>query len=78
MSQEPAVYWSNYEQHKQQTEYEVRHKIAGSIEAFINMGIQRGLSEHFIGGLELAYSIAMGQTSEPPVEKAVDNENTLF
>jgi L-lactate utilization protein LutB len=52
--------WSNFFPHKEEIEYEVRHKLSELIKENIDVASARGVNNHFISGLELANSIVLG------------------
>jgi hypothetical protein len=78
MSDEPAVYWSNYEQFREQASYDTRYKIADQVQETIDRCIERGLNNHFIAGLELAKGIVLGLTKDGEETPVKLNTDTLF
>lgn len=67
--------WSNYEETRERTEYETRHKLSALIQKNIDVASTRGLNNHFISGLELANSIVLGFD---PYEPVGENQPSLF
>jgi hypothetical protein len=67
--------WSNFFSHKEEIEYEVRHKLSTLIKENIDIASARGVNNHFISGLELANSIVLGFD---PHEHVIENQPPLF
>jgi hypothetical protein len=67
--------WSNFSTHKEEIEYEMRHKLSTLITENIETASSRGVNTHFISGLELANSIVLGFD---PYENSHDTQPPLF
>jgi len=67
--------WSNFSTHKEEFEYEIRHKLSALITKNIEIASDRGVNTHFISGLELANSIVLGFD---PYENNHDTQPPLF
>jgi hypothetical protein len=59
MSDDTAFTWSSYDQHRTRIEYETRHKIAEVIEQKIEQARSRGVTNHFISGMELGLAVVL-------------------
>jgi len=67
--------WSNFSTHKEEIEYEMRHKLSTLITKNIETASSRGVNTHFVSGLELANSIVLGFD---PYENNHDTQPPLF
>lgn len=70
---EAVVYWSNYEQHKIETESSTRHKIYNLIQDVIENSKLKTLSEEFIAGLQCAQALTLDDLSHK-VDKTLQEE----
>lgn len=78
MCDNTAVRWNEYDTVMSQRDSETRHKIANEIQQYISRSREARLNNHFISGLELAYSIALGlNKGAEKVSDELDNA-TLF
>ena len=59
MSDAVATDWTKHEQAKNQIEYNVLNKRHEEISAYIEMCIERGMSNYFISGLEVAANMVL-------------------
>jgi len=66
--------WSQMSQIRLEIESEIRSKISNEISAYSAFALERGISNYFISGLDVAANIAL---SGPPQEKRQqeDKEN---
>jgi hypothetical protein len=66
--------WSQMSQIRLEIESEIRNKISNEISAYSAMALERGISNYFISGLDVAANIAL---SGPPQEERQqeDKEN---
>ena len=64
MSDDTAFTWSSYDQHRTRIEYETRHKIAEVIEQQIQQARSRGVTNHFIAGMELGLAVVLNLHKE--------------
>jgi hypothetical protein len=64
MSDDTAFTWSSYDQHRTRIEYETRHKIAEVIEQKIDEARSRGVTNHFIAGMELGLAVVLNLHKE--------------
>jgi hypothetical protein len=64
MSDDTAFTWSSYDQHRTRIEYETRHKIAEVIEQKIQQARSRGVTNHFIAGMELGLAVVLNLHKE--------------
>jgi hypothetical protein len=77
MSESSGLTWSNVEAVRNESEYNTRLQIADDIQAVIDRCADRGMSTHFISGLELARGITLKLTKEHSEYSELDN-STLF
>ena len=54
-----GVDWSRYEQIKTEIESQIRIKIVEEIQDYSQMCIERGISNYFVSGLDVAAHIAL-------------------
>jgi hypothetical protein len=66
--------WSQMSQIRLEIESDIRNKISNEISAYSEMALERGISNYFISGLDVAANIAL---SGPPQEERQqeDKEN---
>jgi len=57
--------WTQHGQVRAETQYETRHQIGDDVQKVIDRCRERGISQHFIAGLELAQHIAIFGPSQP-------------
>jgi hypothetical protein len=69
MSEDTAFTWSSYDQHRMRIEYETRHKIAEVIEQKIEQARSRGVTNHFIAGMELGLAVVLNLHKEAEVSE---------
>lgn len=76
MTEFSNISWSNYETVRSEAEYNLRLKLADSLQDIINHCHSQNMGNHFISGLELAKDTVLN------LNKASDNvsldNNTLF
>jgi uncharacterized protein YgfB (UPF0149 family) len=77
MSESSGITWSTSEAIRSESDYNTRLKIADDIQAVIDRCSARGMSTHFISGLELARGITLKLTKEHSEYSELDN-STLF
>ena len=70
-----SITWSSYETHKIQIESELRWKIAEVIEQKIEQARSRGVTNHFISGMELGLAVVLDLHKEG---KASEEQPELF
>ncbi len=75
MCDDTAVRWSNYDTHRSQIEYEVRNKIYDELKALVETSKLKGISNHFIAGLECAQAQVLGFK---PEELGQNDQSVLF
>ena len=66
---DPAVSWSNYESSMNNVRYEQRMYLSKMLSDEISFIRSRGVSEHFLSGMELAKGLISGE-SQPFSEKS--------
>jgi hypothetical protein len=77
MSESSGITWNTSEAIKSESEYNTRLRIADDIQAVIERCAERGVSTHFISGLELARGITLNLTKGQSEYSELDN-STLF
>lgn len=68
-SENTAVSWSNYESSMNNVRYEQRMYLSKMLSNEISLIRSRGVSEHFLSGMELAKGLISGE-SQPLSEKS--------
>lgn len=66
------VPWSHMSQIRLEIESEIRNKISNEISAYSAMALERGISNYFISGLDVAANIAL---FGPPQRERQQEEN---
>lgn len=68
------VPWSHMSQIRLEIESEIRHKISNEISAYSAVALERGISNYFISGLDVAANIAIFGTPQKEKQQE-DTEN---
>lgn len=77
MTESSNISWSSYETIRSEAEYNLRLKLADTIQDTIDRCRSQNMNNHFISGLELARGTVLDLNTTPGDNIALDT-NTLF
>ena len=77
MNESSNISWSSYETVRSEAEYNLRLKLADTIQETIDHCRSQNMSNHFISGLELARGTVLGLDKTSGDNMTLDS-NTLF